>query len=266
MSSADAPAARIVCVAIDVCAPTVEGDVGPPVKGVLWAREIVAVGAPAVRIPAVPTVGCIEIPIAGIDDGEIVDAPTTGVVDDPIVVDVPVVEGAVPIEDDVVSGVVEPVVDADPDVVPSEVSGGSVTADGPTPNRAAKELKSVAAPKPRVASKASKSGSDAVGAIGVAMAGKVSVVVVGAADVVVTMPPVVVGAPEVGEPKVEVCACATHGVAMSTTGAIHPMIPFISPPWPTENCCTSQRHRPSLRTEGSVWLLQSAIANAQLSR
>ena len=234
MSSAEAPAVRIVCAAIDVVAPMIDGDVDPPVEVVLCAREVVDVGVPTGRIAATPIVGCIEVPIVGIDDGELVDAATVGVVDAPIGVNVPIVERVVLLVVDVVS-VVEPVVDADPAVVPKEVSGGSVPAEGPIPNRAAKELKSVAAPRPRLASKASKSGSDVVG-VGAVIVGRVDVVVLGAVDVVVTMPLVEVGDPgvEVVDPKVEVCACATHGVAMSTTGAIHPTILFIPPPWPSE--------------------------------
>ena len=223
MSIAEAPAVRIVCAAIEVGAPMVAGDVKPPLDGVLCTREVVDAVVPTLRIAAIPTVGCI--------DGELVDTPIVGVVDALIVLVVPIVVVLL-VGDDVVSVVGEPVVEADPPVVPKEVSAGSVTAAGPTPNLAAKELKSVAAPKPKVASKASKSGSDVVGMMGVAMVGNVNVVVVGAVDVVVTMPPVEVG--EVGDPKVEFCACATHGVAMSTTGAIHPMILFISPPWPTK--------------------------------
>jgi hypothetical protein len=227
MSIAEAPAVRIACAAIEVGAPMVAGDVNPPLEGVLWMREVVDAAIPTVGSAAIPTVGCIEVPIAGIDDGELVDTPIIGVVDAPIVVDVPSVV-ALAVGDDVVSVVADPVVEADPPVVPREVSGGSVTAEGPTPNLAANELKSVAAPKPRLASKASKSGSDVVGVIG-AMAGNVNVVVLGAVDVVVTRPPVV----EVGDPRVDVCACATHGAAMSATDAIHPMI-LISPPRPTE--------------------------------
>jgi hypothetical protein len=211
MRIAEAPAVRIVCVAIDVGAPMVEGDVDPPLEAVLCAREVDDVGVPTVRIAAIPMFGCIEVPIVGIDVGELVDAPTVGVVaapigvDVPIVVDVPIAEEVVPVVGDAVVSVVgEPAVEADPPVVPREVRAGSVTAAGPTPNRAAKELKSVVAPKPRVASKASKSGSGAVGVIGVATAGGVNAVVVGAVDVVVTMPPVVVPPVVVGEPKVEV--------------------------------------------------------------
>ena len=124
---------------------------------------------------------------------------------------------------DVVPTVCESVVGADP-VVLSEVSAGSIVADGPTPNLAAKELKSVAVPKPKVASKASKSGSDAAAEIGVVtIGGNVTVLVLGAVDVVV--PPNV--EPEFG---VENCACATHGVAISATGASHPRSLFIPPP------------------------------------
>lgn len=141
---------------------------------------------------------------------------------------VPVAKRDVPVARvDVVPPVCEPVVGADP-VVLSEVSAGSLAADGPTPNLAAKELKSVAAPKPKVASKASKSGSDEAAEIGVVtIGGNVTVLGLGTVDVV-PKPPTV--EPEFG---VENCACATQGVAISATGASHARSLFIPPPCPT---------------------------------
>jgi hypothetical protein len=199
--------------------PIVGDDVDLPID-IVCTREIVEVGVPIVRVAAVPTIDCVEVPIAGIDDGELVEAPIVGVVD------VPIVESDVPIAgDDVVSSVCEPVVEAEPNV-PSEVRAGRVAAaEAPTPNLAAKELKSVVAPKPRVASKASNSGSGAVGTMTAVSLGNVNVGLVGAGDAVVTTPPSAL--PEL---NVEDCANATPGIATSATGAIHPMILFISPP------------------------------------
>src|SRR4029077_1283556 len=137
----------------------------------------------------------------------------------------PIVETVVPIAgDEVVPSVCESVVRAD-SVVPSDVSAGSVVADGPIPNLAANESKSVVTPKPRVASRASKAGSDATAVTGVVSVGNVNVLGLGTEKVVVVAPPIVV--PEL---SVGYCACATQGVAMSATGAIHPMILCIPPP------------------------------------
>jgi hypothetical protein len=72
---AEAPGARIVCVAVDRGAPVVAGDVGPPIEDIAGARAIVEVGAPIVRIAAIPTAACVEAPIAGTDDGELVAMP-----------------------------------------------------------------------------------------------------------------------------------------------------------------------------------------------
>jgi hypothetical protein len=212
------------CVPTDVGVRTevpIVADVEPPIERIGCTRESVEVGV-AVLIPAIPTVGCVEVPIVGTDDGVLVDAPIVGVVEVRLV-GVPTVERVVPVAtDDVVP---ESVVVVDP-VVPSEVSGGSTVAEGPTPSLAANELKSVGAPNPRVASKASKSGSAAAGMITPVSGGKFSVVV-GTVDVVVAVP---LGVPPGPVADVEVCANATQGVAMSATGAIHPMILFIRPP------------------------------------
>ena len=175
--------------------------------------------------------GCIEVPIAGSNDAGLVDAPIVGAVDVPTAGpgEVPIVEVVVvPIGvDDVVPNICEPLVESDP-VVPSEVSAGSLAAaEGPIPNLAAKELKSVAAPRPRVSWNASNSGSDAAGVMTTLTIGGVNVLVLGTVDVVVVVP---VAPNVVPELNVENCACATQGVAISATGAIHPMIPFISPP------------------------------------
>jgi hypothetical protein len=193
-------------------------EVDAPIEFIGCRREIVDFGVPMDRIAAIPTVGCVRVPIVGTDDGELVDAPTVGVVD------VPIVETAVPIvADDVAPSVCESVVRVDP-VVPSEVIAGSVEAEGPMPNFAAKELKSVAPLKPRVASKASKSGSDAAGMMGAVSVGNMNSLVLGTEEGVVATPPAV---PDV---SVETCACATHGIAMTATGAIHRMILVIPPP------------------------------------
>jgi hypothetical protein len=165
----------------------------------------------------------------------VVDVPIAGVADVPIagVVDVPIVESVVPIgDDDAVPDVSESVVEADPI---KDVRAGSVAAaEAPIPNLAAKELKSVTVCKPRVARKASKSGSDAVAVMGVTVVGTVSALVLVAVDVIGTVPklpkPEVGDDGEVGEVNVEVCACASHGVAMSAKGAIHSMILCMSPP------------------------------------
>jgi hypothetical protein len=210
--------------------------VEPPIAGMDWTRESVDVAIAAVRIPGIPTVDCVEATIVGTDDGALVDIPIVGVVVRLVVA--PTVE-MVPV-DVVLESVV--VVDA---VVPREVSAGSIVAEGPTPSFAAKELKSVDSPSPRVASKASKSGSDETGVITVVAAGTVTVLKLGTAAVVVPMvpgAPVVPVVPPTAVPvlNVEVCANATQGVAMSATGAIHRVILFIPPP-----CRTRRSHRPT---------------------
>jgi hypothetical protein len=219
--SAEAPGVRRVCVPSDVGAPMLGGGADPPIEGIGCTREIVDVDIAMVRIAAV---GRVRVPMAGIDDGELVDAPIVGAID------VPIVETVVPIAvDDIAPNVCESVVRAD-SVVPSEVSPGSV-AEGPIPNFAAKESKSVVAPKPRVASRASKAGSDAMAAIGAVSVGNVDVLALGTEKVGVVTPPVVVTPPiVVPELNVEGCACATQGIAMSATGAIHPMILCMPPP------------------------------------
>ena len=181
--------------------PIVAAEVDPPIEGMLCTRGSVEADAAIVRIPAIPTVGCVEVAIAETDDGVLVPASDVVVVPESVVV-------------------------ADPVVVPSEVSAGSIVAEGPTPSFAAKELKSVVAPKPKVASKASKSGSAKPGTITAVSGGKLN----GAAvDVAVTTPPVV---PPSAVPvvNVEACAKATHGVAMSATGATQLTSLFIPPP------------------------------------
>lgn len=134
------------------------------------------------------------------DDSEPVDAPIVGVVDEPIgavdvpivgVLDAPIAERVVSVaSDDVVPAAGEPPAKPDPAVVPSEVSGGSVEAEGPTPSLAAKESKSVGPANPRVASKASNAGSDEAGATGVALrVGNVSESMPETPDVVVVAVP-----------------------------------------------------------------------------
>ncbi len=200
-------------------------DVDPPMEGIVCTREV---GVAMVGSAAMPTVGCIEAPIVGSDEGVLV-VPIVGVVDMRLVV-APTVESVVPVDDVAVPSVVESVVVPEL-VVLSDVIGGSIPAEGPTPSLAAKELKSVDAPNPRVASNASKSGSTAAGMITAVSGGKFNVVVLGTADVVVPKAPVVPPAvlPVV---NVEVCANATQGIAMSAAGAIHPKILFIPPPCP----------------------------------
>jgi hypothetical protein len=163
---------------------------------------------------------CVEVPIAGIEDGELVGAPPVGVLATPIV------ERVVPINgDDVVPSVCDPVVGVDPVVPSSEVSAGSVVAEGPIPSFAAKASKSVVPAKPRVASKASKAGSDAAGMTTAVSVGNVSVLGLETVGAVVPMPPIAV--PEL---SVEDCAWATQGVAMSAIGATHLTVRFIPPP------------------------------------
>ena len=215
----DTPFARIVRVAIDGGVLPVGDDVVPPIAGIACARDIVEVGAPRVRIAACPDADWADVPIAGIDDGELVEAPIDGALV------APMVESVGPInEDEVAPSVVESVVEGAP-VVASEVSAGSVAkAEAPTPNFAAKELKSVVPAKPSVASKASKAGSDEAGSIVAVSIGNVSAAGLETVLVVVPRPPNVVL-----ELSVD-CAAAIQGVAMSATGATHPMILFISPP------------------------------------
>jgi hypothetical protein len=216
---ADPPAERTTCIPTDVRA----ADVDPPMEDIVCALESVEVGVETVCIPAIPMFGCVDVPIVGTDDGVLVEAPIVGVADVRLVV-APTVERVVPVPVDDVAP--KSVVVADP-AVPSEVSAGNLVAEGPTPSFAAKELKSVAAPNPRVASKASNSGSAATGTVTAVSGGKLNVAL-GTVDVVV-MPPV---GPPGGVPvlMVDVCANATQGVAMSATGATHPMILFIPPP------------------------------------
>jgi hypothetical protein len=210
---------RIVGVPIEAGAPPLGDEVGPPTEGIVCTRPIVEVGVPMLRVAAVPTIACAEAPVAGIDDGELVDAPIDGALAVPIVERV----GATS-EDDAAPSVCESVVEVDP-VVPSEVSAGSVAkAEAPIPNFAAKELKSLVKAKPSVASKASKAGSDAAGMIAAVSVGNVSVSGLATVEVVVPKPPIVGPALNVD------CAAAIQGVAMSATGATHPVILFISPP------------------------------------
>ena len=186
----DTPFARIVRVAIDGGVLPVGDDVVPPIAGIACARDIVEVGAPRVRIAACPDADCADVPIAGIDDGELVEAPIDGALV------APMVESVGPInEDDVAPSVVESVVEGAP-VVASEVSAGSVAkAEAPTPNFAAKELKSVVPAKPSVASKASKAGSDEAGSIVAVSIGNVSAAGLETVLVVVPRPPNVVHDP-----------------------------------------------------------------------
>jgi len=262
------PAMRILGVPIDVRAPIAESDVDPPVVDAVCARAIGELGVPLSLMAVAPMLDCAATSDGIAADG-LVDVPIVGMVDVPMRVDVPIeVDAAtvgvvgVPIDERDVPLVrvevvpsVESVVVADP--VCREVRAGSVVAEGPTPSLAAKELKSVACPKPRDASKASKSGSDEIGVIGVAMDNvDMPPVVVGTVDVVVVMPPSVVVGPKVGA-----CACATQGVTRSATGAISPMILFMPPPvcrgfTPAKASTTTLRR-------GSVRLRRSAIASAR---
>jgi hypothetical protein len=205
--------------------PIVCADVDPPIEGIVCTREV---GVAMVGSAAMPTVGCIEAPIAGSDEGALV-VPIVGVVDMRLVL-APTVESVVPVADVAVANPVESVVVAEL-VVLSDVIRGNIPAEGPIPSLAAKELKSVAAPNPRVASKASKSGSTAAGMITPMSGGKLNVVVLGTIDTVVPKAP---DAPPAAVPvvNVEVCANAAQGIAMSAAGAIHPKILFIPPPCP----------------------------------
>jgi hypothetical protein len=202
-------------------AVTAAAGVAPPPEAAGLARPLLAIDE---RVAARPSEPSAEPP-----EGVLVDIPIAGV--DDVSVPVPLVESVVPIAaadvDDVAPSVESVAVVADPIVV-SEVRAGRVAAAvEPIPNLAAKELKSVGAPKPRVASKASNSGSGAVGTMTAVSGGSVNVLVPGAVVVIVPVP-----APPgaAAEANGEVCASATQGVAISATGAIQPTILFTPPP------------------------------------
>jgi hypothetical protein len=177
--------------------------------------------------------GCVEAPIEGSNDAGPVEPPIVGLVDVPsegvvgvaIPVDAPSVERPVPIgAEDVVPSACAPPVEPDP-IVPSDVSAGKrAAADGPIPKRAAKELKSVGAPRPREAPNASNSGSDTAGVTESETLGNVNVAVLRTVEVVVVVPkpPGVVP-----ESNVESCACTIDGVTMSARDPSQPIIRVI---------------------------------------
>jgi len=214
--------------------PIVGADVDLPIEDIGCTRES-EVGVGVVRIPAIPTVGCVEVPIDGTDDGALVGAPIGGVVEAKLLT-VPTVERVVPVTAD---GVVPEAIGVADPVVPSEPSAGNIVAEGPIPSFAAKELKSDGAPNPRAASKASKSGSAPAGMTAAVAGGKLNAGVLGAVGAAVPMPPAPV-----------VCPNATQGVAMSAAGAIHPMIRFIPPPCRTPTSGADRRACGSARRIG----------------